>query len=79
MSDVNTIDSIEEAALRLQPDARVKLARSIVESLAALSEPELADLWLREAERRDQEMDAGATAGVSGDDVFEDIRARHDK
>ncbi|KAA9132790.1 addiction module protein [Marinihelvus fidelis] len=79
MTDANTIDAIEKAALELKPDARAKLAQRLVESLAALPESELAELWLREAERRDQELDSGNTAALPGISVIADIRSRYDK
>ena len=79
MATIHTIESLQEAALRLQPEARVQLAHTLVESLGALPESELADLWLKEAERRDQEMDARKTKGISGKKVFANIKARHGK
>lgn len=72
-----SIESLEQAALGLQPDARVKLTHALVRSLADLPEAEIAKLWLAEAERRDQEMDSGAVAGISGAEVFRRIRARY--
>lgn len=79
MATLHTIESLQEAALRLHPDARVQLAHTLVESLGALPEPELSELWLREAERREQEMDAGKVKGVPGKEVFANIKARHGK
>lgn len=73
------IEFLQEAALRLQPDARVQLTRTLVESLGQLPESELTELWLREAERRDQEMDTGKIKGVAGESVFANIKARHGK
>lgn len=77
MATVPTIESIQEAALELQADARVQLTHRLVESLTGLPESELTELWLREAERRDQEMDAGKVKGISGKAVFANIQARH--
>lgn len=79
MTTSHTIESIQEAALSLQPDARVALAHTLVESLGTLTESELSDLWLREAQRRDQEMDAGNVQGIAGNEVFVDIKKRHTK
>lgn len=79
MTTARTIQTLREAALQLQPDARVQLARTLVDSLGELPEPELAELWLREAERRDQEMDHGQVKGIPGNRVFADIKARHRK
>ena len=79
MATLHTIESLQEAALRLQPDARVQLAHTLVESLGALSESELSELWLREAERREAEMDAGNVKGIPGKEVFANIKARYGK
>lgn len=72
-----SIESIEEAALSLQPEARARLARSLVQSIGDLSEEEIERLWLAEAERRDAELESGAVKAISGDAVFERIRARY--
>lgn len=77
MNAHQSIESLEQAALRLQPDARVKLTHALVKSLADLPEAEIAKLWLAEAERRDQEMESGAVADISGPEVFRRIRARY--
>lgn len=79
MATSHTIESLQEAALQLQPDARVRLAHSLVESLGSLPESELSDLWLREAERRDAEMDSEKIQGIPGKEVFANIKARHGK
>ena len=79
MATFHTIESLQEAALQLQPDARVRLAHSLVESLGSLPESELSDLWLREAEWRDDEMDTGKIKGIPGREVFANIKSRHSK
>lgn len=63
--------------LKLTPDAKLKLTRSLVESLSQLSEKEIERLWLDEAERRDFDMESGKTPGIAGDEVFRRIRARY--
>lgn len=79
MGTVQKIESIERAALQLQPDARAKLAHSLVESLEELSREQLETLWLDEAERRDQEMESGKVRGVPGEEVFARIEAKYQK
>ena len=74
-----SIESIQEAALQLHPDARVRLTHSLVQSLAGLPEAEVAQLWLAEAERRDAEMESGQVVGVPGEQVLSRIQARHGK
>jgi hypothetical protein len=79
MASVPTIESLEQAALRLKPDARAKLAHALVESLSGLSRAELNALWLEEAERRDAEMETGKVSGIPGEKVFADIEAKYKK
>ncbi|MBI5330204.1 MAG: addiction module protein [Betaproteobacteria bacterium] len=76
MANMLTIESIEQAALQLQPQARVQLTHFLVQNLATLPEKEFADLWLAEAECRDAEMENGQIEGVPGEEVFRRIRAR---
>jgi predicted dinucleotide-utilizing enzyme len=79
MSTIPSIESIRAAALQLQPEARVELTHALVESLSGLSEAEIAELWLAEAERRDAEMESGAIVGIPGTEVFGRIRALFSK
>lgn len=79
MATTLSIESIQQAALQLQPEARVELTHSLVQSLAALSETEVAQLWLAEAERRDAELESGQVVGIPGEEVFRRIRARYGK
>jgi len=52
------------------------LAKTLLESLDALSEEEYDQLWAEEAEARYAEYKAGRTAAVNGDDVFARARQR---
>lgn len=79
MTNGPSIESIKRTVLELQPDARVQLTHSLVQSLDDLPESELAELWLAEAERRDAEMESGQVAGISNEEVFDRIQARHGK
>ena len=79
MATALSIESIQQAALGLQPAARAQLTHALVQSLARLPESEISGLWLAEAERRDAEMESGQIAGVPGDEVFRRLYARYDK
>ena len=79
MSNIQTAESIEQAALQLQPEARAKLAHSLVESLGTLSREQLEALWLDEAERRDGEMESGKVKGIPGEEVFSRIESKYNK
>lgn len=79
MAPFPTVESLEQAALRLQPDARAKLAHTLVESLSGLPREQLDALWLTEAEQRDAEMESGKVSGLPGEQVFARIEAKHKK
>ena len=79
MARAQSIESVQQAALRLQPAARAQLTHALVQSLATLPESEVAELWLAEAERRDLEMDSGQVPGVPGEEVFRRLYARYSK
>ncbi|TAM10807.1 MAG: addiction module antitoxin RelB [Nevskiaceae bacterium] len=71
--------TLQEAALQLQPAARMQLAHTLIKSLSALPEAELSPVWLAEAERRDAEMEDGSVTGIPGEMVFRQLHARHHK
>ena len=71
-----SIDDIEAEALKLDPRARARLARKLLESLEALSEAENERLWTEEADRRDADWDSTGQAGRSAADVLRDARAK---
>ena len=62
-------EKVREQALNLDLDARVALARALLESLEDLSEAENESLWLEEAEKRQQEVREGRIKLVPGDEV----------
>ncbi len=70
------IDELEAEVLKLQPQARARLAERLLASLESLSEEENEQLWAEEAERRDAAWDASGKAGRPAIDVFRDARAR---
>jgi len=71
-----TVDELKRAAMHLDPTERASLARELLASLDALSEPEVERLWLEEAERRRLLVEAGETRLVPMDEVFAQARAR---
>lgn len=62
-------EKVREQALNLGLDARVALARALLESLEGLSEAENESLWLEEAEGRQREVREGRVKLVPGDEV----------
>jgi hypothetical protein len=71
-----TIEQVETEALKLEPQARAKLAEKLLRSLDELSEKEIEQLWAEEAFRRDAEIDSGAASLRDAEDVFRDARSR---
>jgi hypothetical protein len=71
-----SIDDIEAEILKLDPLARARLAKKLLESLETLSEEENERLWAEEADRRDTAWDAAAGSGRPSADVLRDARAK---
>jgi putative addiction module component (TIGR02574 family) len=61
---------IEAEAMKLDPNARVELVRSLAESLESEGAPLLERLWLDEVERRQSELDTGQVELIPGDQVL---------
>jgi putative addiction module component (TIGR02574 family) len=70
-----TATDLEIKILELDPKERARLAKRILESLEALSEKEIEALWLDEADRRDQALDADPSSAIPGADVMREARA----
>jgi len=71
-----TIDELKREALRLDPPTRAHLAHELLDSLDSLTEPEVEQLWLAEAARRDTEVDDGSATTSRASDVLSRARAR---
>ena len=71
-----SIEEFEEAALKLAPPIRARLAAKLLESLEVLSDDENLLVWAAEAQRRDEAWDAAGTTGRPAEEVFRDARAR---
>jgi hypothetical protein len=70
-----TIDELKREALQLDPSKRASLARDLLESLDDLTEAEVEQLWLEEAERRHQQIVTGAVETVSMEEALSKARA----
>lgn len=71
-----SIDDIEAEVLKLDPRARARLAKKLLESLEALSDEENERLWVEEADRRDAAWDSAPGSGRSAPEVLRNARAR---
>src|SRR5262249_45180900 len=72
-----TIPDLEAEALRLDPRDRIHLAHTLVTSLGELSRQQIQELWIDQAQRREEELEAGTVQAVPGTEVFARIRRRH--
>jgi putative addiction module component (TIGR02574 family) len=66
--------TVEHEALRLPPADRAKLAQKLLLSLDALSEEELEQAWLHEADRRARELDRGEVQPIPAEEVRQKAR-----
>lgn len=64
-----SLEQIEDKALQLPEGDRAKLAQKLLLSLDVLSESEIAEDWLIEAQRRARELDAGIVQPISAEEV----------
>ena len=70
------INDVEAEALKLDPQARARLAKKLLESLETLSDEENERLWAEEADRRDAASDSARESGRPAGDVIRDARAK---
>lgn len=71
-----TMTDLVAEALKLAPKDRAQVAQRLLESLDALSEQENQALWLEEAERRNQALDADPSRAIPAADVMREAWAR---
>ncbi|MGZ5432501.1 MAG: addiction module protein [Thermoanaerobaculia bacterium] len=70
------IEDIESELLQLDRHARAALAKSLLDSLEALTAAEYEELWIEEGEARYADFLAGKTSAIDGDEVFARARSR---
>ena len=63
------LTAIEQEALNLSPEDRAKLAQKLLLSLESLSEEQIRESWLIEAERRAREIDRGEIQPIPAEEV----------
>jgi hypothetical protein len=71
-----SIDELEAEALKLEPQARARLAERLLDSLERLSDEENERIWGEEAERRDAAWDSKGGAGRPAAEVFQNALSR---
>ena len=67
--------AIEQSALGLPESERAHLVHLLLDSLDAPSGADIQDIWLSEARRRADEIDAGKVNLVSGDQLERQVHA----
>ena len=71
-----TLKELESEALKLNPNARAKLATKLLSSLEVLSDAEIERLWNEEALRRNEELEKGKATARPAQVVLRDARSR---
>ena len=66
---------LEARALKLPPEQRARLAERLISSLDQSSDPDSEQLWIREAERRLEELESGRVEAVPAERVIENARS----
>ncbi|MEG3976239.1 addiction module protein [Microcoleus sp. herbarium8] len=71
-----TIENLEAEVMALPRDSQAILLSRLLKHLGQSSEidPEVASVWVEEAQRRDREMDGGEVTGIPAQQVFQKIR-----
>ena len=69
-----TVEKLVEQAMTLPGESRARLADILVESLDAADLTQLDEMWIAEAKRRRDEVRAGKTETISGDEALRSVR-----
>ena len=69
------VSTLEAEALHLPVEDRAKLAHKLLESLDILSESEVEELWISEAENRLSEIRSGVVNTISAHQFQSDAEA----
>jgi putative addiction module component (TIGR02574 family) len=72
----DAVKILKTEALKLGEKDRTELARVLLLSLGDSEDQESELAWAEEAERRYQELKAGAVSAIPSERVFEEARAR---
>jgi len=71
-----TIDELMREALALKATDRASIAHELLNSLESLTEAEIEQLWIEEAERRSADINAGIVDTIPAHEVIAEVRAR---
>jgi adenylate cyclase len=71
------LHEFEHDALTLSANDRAHLAHTLLMSLENLPDEDVERLWLEEAIRRDDNIDAGLSALIPADEVFKRLKEQY--
>jgi len=69
-----SLKELEIEISKLPPKERAALARSVIESLDELRQPEIEALWIEEAERRLDELEQGLVTEMPAEEALRRAR-----
>ncbi|MBU2602799.1 MAG: addiction module protein [Actinobacteria bacterium] len=70
-----TLNELRREALQLDPSTRARLARELLESLDDLTDAQVEQLWLHEADQRHEQIVSGAVETVPMEEALSKARA----
>jgi putative addiction module component (TIGR02574 family) len=68
-------DTLAAKALALPPEDRARLAEQLISSLEQETDADAETLWLREAERRLDQLESGVSTSLAAEQVIEKARS----
>jgi len=71
--EMETVETLEAAALHLPPGERARLVERLIATLDA--DPEVEEAWAAEVERRQAEIDSGAASLLPGPESVAKLKA----
>ncbi len=71
--EIETVETLEAAALHLAPAERARLVERLIATLDA--DPEIEEAWAAEVERRQAEIESGAVSLLPGPETLAKLKA----
>ncbi len=71
--EMETVETLEAAALHLSPSQRARLVEKLIATLDA--DPEVEEAWAAEVERRQAEIESGAVSLLPGPETLAKLKA----
>lgn len=71
--EMETVETLEAAALHLSPGERARLVERLIATLDA--DPEVEEAWAAEVERRQAELESGAASLLPGPETLAKLKS----